>query len=140
MAKLNQVQEKLVSQEKEMLEKGAIREAIHCKDQFVSHLLLVLKDGGQRPVINLKELNTLIPYKHFKMEGLHLLKEMLEQGDYLCKLGLKDSYFCVPLNKQSRKYVRFEWMGSLYESLCLGFCLGPAPRQVVGGLFVRRHQ
>ena len=100
-AKLNQVQEKLLSQEvKEMLEKGAIREAIHCKDQFVSHPLLVLKkDGGQRPMINLNELNTLIPYKHFKMEGLHLLKEMLEQGDYLCKLGLKDAYFCVPLNK-----------------------------------------
>ena len=36
-----------------------------------------IKDGGQRPVINLKELNTLIPYKHFKMEGLQLLKEIL---------------------------------------------------------------
>ena len=41
-AKLNQVQEELVSQEeKEMLEKGTIREATHCKDQFVSRLFLV---------------------------------------------------------------------------------------------------
>ena len=47
-ATLNQVQEEIVSQEvKEMLEKGAIREAIHCEDQFVSHLFLVSKkDGG----------------------------------------------------------------------------------------------
>ena len=122
-AKLNQVQEQIVSQEvKEMLERGAIREAIHCKDQFVSHLLLVSKkDEGKRPVINLKDLNTFIPYKHFKMEGLHLLKEILEQCDYLYKLDLKDAYFCFPLDKQSRKYVRFKWEGPLYKFLCLCF-------------------
>ena len=46
-AKLNQVQEELLSQEvKEMLEKGAIRQTIHCKDEFVSHLLLVSKNDG----------------------------------------------------------------------------------------------
>ena len=61
--KLNQVQEELVSQEvKEMLEKGTIRETIHCKDRFVNHVFLVSKkDGGQRPVINLKDLNRFIP-------------------------------------------------------------------------------
>ena len=77
-----------------MLQKGPIRKAIHCKDQFVSHLFLVSKkDGGQRPVINLKNLKIFIPYKHFKMEGLHLLKEILERGDYLCKLDLKEPIF-----------------------------------------------
>ena len=97
-----------------MLEKCSIREAIHFQDQFVSHLSLVSKkNGGQRPVISLKVLNTLIPYKNFKMEGLHLLKEILEQNDYLCKLDLKVAYFSVPLNKQSKKDVRFEWEDSL---------------------------
>ena len=100
--KLNQVQEELVSQEvKEMLEKGAVREAIHLKNQPVSHLFLVSKkDEGQRPVINLKDFNRYIPCKHFKIELLHLLNEILEQGDNLCQLDLKDTYFCVPLNKQ----------------------------------------
>ena len=76
-AKLNQVQEELVSEEvKEMLEDGARREANHRKDQFVSHLFLVSKkDGGQRPAINLNDFNRFITYKHFKMEGLHLLKQ-----------------------------------------------------------------
>ena len=86
-----------------MLEKGDIKKAIHCEDQFTSHLFLVSKkDGGQRPLINLKDLNTFIPYKHFRMKGLHLLKEILKQGDYLCELNLEDAFFCVPLNKQSR--------------------------------------
>ena len=80
--KLNQVQEKIVSQEvREILEKGAIKETIHCRDYFVSHLFLVLrKDGGQRPVINLKELNTFILYKHFKIEGLHLLNKICNKA------------------------------------------------------------
>ena len=57
-----------------MPEKGAMREELHCKEHFVSHLFLVSKKGGGQPtVINLKGLNTFIPYKHFKMEGLHLL-------------------------------------------------------------------
>ena len=47
------------------------------------------------------------------MEGFHLLKEILEQNDYLCKLDLKVAYFSVPLNKQSKKDVRFEWEDSL---------------------------
>ena len=45
----------------------------------------------------------------------------------MCKLDLKDAYFCVPLKKESRKYVRFQWEGTLYEFLCLCFGLGPAP-------------
>ena len=92
-----------------MLKKDAIREAINSQDQFFRRLFLVLKkDGRQRPVIKLKDLNTFIPYKYFKIEGLHLLKEILEQDDYLCKLDCKDVRFCVPLNKQSRKYLHFE--------------------------------
>ena len=44
-----------------MLEKGTIREIVHCKDQFVSYLFLVSKkDGKKQPVINLKDLNTFI--------------------------------------------------------------------------------
>ena len=43
-------------------------------------------------VVKLKELNTFIPYKHFKMEGLHLFKKIVEQGDYLRKLDLKCTY------------------------------------------------
>ena len=59
---------------------------------------------------------------------LHLFKEIFEQDDYLSKLDCKDVRFCVPLNKASRKYVRFEWEGPLYEFLCLCFGLDPSPR------------
>ena len=112
-----------------MLEKGAIRIVKELHGQFLSPLFLVeKKDAGYRPVVNLKKLNRNIPYVHFKMEGLSLLKELLSKGDYLCKLDLKDAYFTVALHKLSRKYVRVPWRGNLYEFLCLCFGLGPAPR------------
>ena len=113
----------------DMLEKVAIKQVNHSTDQFLSNILLLKKkDGGNRRCVNLKALNSFVPYQHFKMEGLHCLKYLLKENDYLCKIDLKYAYFSVPLCKESRKYVRFLWLGNLYEFLCLCFGLGLAPR------------
>ena len=97
--------------------------------EYLSNLFLVpKKDGGQRPVINLKSLNKYFPYQHFKMEGFHCLRFMLKEGDYMCKIDLKDAYFSVPLHSSSKKFVKFQWSGSLYEFNCLCFGLSSAPR------------
>ena len=100
---------KLIDREvNEMLKNRVIRQASTVKGEFLSNLLLVKKkDEGQRPVINLKHLNAFIPYNHFKMAGLQNLRYLLQDGDYMCKLDLKDVYYCVPLQKNSKKYVRF---------------------------------
>ena len=94
------------------------------RDRFI----VKKRDGGNRPVINLKRLNCYIPYQHFKMEGLNLIKDLLREGDYMVKLDLKDAYFSAPLENESKKYVRFQWKGETYQLLCLCFGLGPAPR------------
>ena len=60
------------------------------------------------------------------MEGWFLLKEMLP-GDKMSKIDLKDAYFAILLSVKSRKYVRFQWKGLLYEFCCLCFGLSPAP-------------
>ena len=56
----------------------------------------------EQPVINLKNLNAFIPYLHFKMTGVHLLNDMLKEKDYMCKIHLKDAYFCVHCIKNIR--------------------------------------
>ena len=97
--------------------------------QFLSSLFLVPKrDGNSRPVINLKELNVFLKYDHFKMEGTHLLRDLLQPQDWLGKIDLKDAYFVIPVWKDQRKYLRFVWKGSLLESACLPFGLAAAPR------------
>ena len=62
------------------------------------------------------------------MEGLSQLKQLILEGDWVCKLDLKDAYFSVPLDQISRKFVRFPWKGILCASMYLCFVLGTAPR------------
>ena len=78
-----------------MFSKGAVTEIqTPPEGRFFSTLFLVpKKDGGQRPVINLKSLNSFINAPHFKMEGIHALKNLLKGGDWLVKTDLKDAYF-----------------------------------------------
>lgn len=66
----------------EMMAKAAIQEAPQTGRGFLSNVFLVpKKDSGQRPVINLKALNEFVHTEHFKMEGIHLLKDLLRKGD-----------------------------------------------------------
>ena len=127
LTKISKQQFLLVEQEVlEMLEKEAIQKVV--AKQFLNNLFFVEKqDGGNGPVMNLKNINKFIPYEHCKMEGLQFLKFLLKQDDFLCKTDLKEAYFSVPLNKNSQTFVRFQWSGYIYEFFCLCFGLGPAP-------------
>ena len=65
-----------------LLQKHAIKVVEIPERDFHSNIFLVpQKDGGQRPVINLKALNSHVHPEHFKMEGIHTLKDLLAQGD-----------------------------------------------------------
>ena len=116
----------LVDQEvHDMLRKGTIVVSDPKEDQFLSSLFLV-KNGGNHPVVNLKDLNNKILYQHLEMEGLFLLKEMFFPGDKMCKIDLKQPYFAIPMSVKSRKYVMFQRKGLLYDFCCLCFGLSPA--------------
>ena len=95
---------------------------------FVSQLFAVpKKDGGIRPVVNLKALNSHVQQVPFKMEGIHLLKDILRPGDWMTKVDLKDAYFSIPVSSHDRKFLRFRWQGKMYQFNCLPFGLSSAP-------------
>ena len=117
---------------KEMIEKKAVeivdQKSLKMNDQFLSTLFVrPKKDGGLRPIFNLKALNRFVAYKHFKMEGFQVVKSTLKQNDFLCKIDLKDAYFCVPIDQSQRKFLRFIWEGETlqYRSLPFGLACGP---------------
>jgi len=111
-----------------MLVKGAILRVLPCQDQFLSNIFLVpKKSGGMRPIINLKKLNEFIHAPHFKMEHLLSFLPCIRQGMYMTSLDLSDAYFTLPVDKDFRKYLRFQWKGVLYEFQCLCFGLSSAP-------------
>jgi hypothetical protein len=127
---LSPVLETILDQEvKELLEKLAVHPVDQQTDGFISSLFVVpKKDGGNRPVVNLKPLNQYLIYEHFKMEGIHMLRDLLKQGDWLVKIDLKDAYLTVPIWKNHQKYLRFLWKDNMLEFACLPFGLATAPR------------
>ena len=109
--------------------KNAIRVVQPTHGQFISTVFAVpKKDGGTRPVINLKEVNQFLNYHHFKIEGTHLLRDLLQPNDWMGKIDLKDAYFVIPIWENHQKFLRFLWKDSLMEFACLPFGLASAPR------------
>lgn len=120
----------LNSEIEEMLVKQAV-EVVQTKTncQFVSHLFVrPKKDGGMRPIFNLKTLNQFVVYNHFKMEGFQVVKNLIQRRDWLCKVDLKDAYFCIPICKNHRKYLRFQYKGQMLQYKGLPFGLASGPR------------
>ena len=112
-----------------MVEKEAIQEVKGTMtDGFFSRLFLVPKKEGQmRPVLNLKPLNRFI-YRHFKMEGMHIVRDLLQRGDWMTRINIKDAYFTIPIHPQHQKFLTFQWKGKCFQFTCLPFGLVSAPR------------
>ena len=124
----SKAEEALMQQEiQSIMEKHAIEETTPRGHGFLSTIFLVLKkDGGQRPVINLKSLNKFVYTEHFKMEGIHILRDLLRAGDWMTKVDLK-AYFMVPIHEEDRAFLKFSFKERTYQFKCLPFGLACAP-------------
>ena len=78
-------------------------------------------------MVNLKALNSYVVTHHFKMEGIHMLKDVLKEGDWMTKVDLKDAYFMIPLSSAHRHLLRFRWEGQVFQFEFLPFSLASSP-------------
>lgn len=62
------------------------------------------------------------------MEGIRLLRDLLQPNDWIGKIDLKDAYFVVTKFKNHQKFLRFRWKDSLMEFTCVLFGLASVPR------------
>ncbi len=83
---------------------------------------------GFMSIINLRNPDTHILYKHFKMDGLDVVRNLLQKGDWLAKLDLKDAYLTVSVYHTHQPFLRFRWKGSAFQFTCLAFGFAPASR------------
>lgn len=97
-------------------------------DQFLSPYFLVPKpDGSKRFILNLKCLNEFLPKEHFKMEDIRTATKLLSHNAFMASIDLKDAYYLVPLDRDSRRLVRFKFENQIYEFTCLVFGLSLSP-------------
>ena len=112
-----------------LLEKQVVQEVPASTKGFYSNIFMVpKKDGGQRPVINLKHLNRFVKSEHFKMEGLHTVKALIQKNDWLAKVDLKDAFFMVPIAQQHQHLLLFTVGTKTFQFKYLPFGLCIAPR------------
>ena len=97
---------------KKLMEKGVIEECDFVKNKFISKIFLRPKpDGSCRLILNLKELNKFIDTGHFKLEDIKTVKTLLHQGCFLASLDIKDAYYIILIEKESRKISEIHFHG-----------------------------
>lgn len=113
---------------RDLLSIGAISECEPHEEQFLSSIFLRPKPNGKfRLILNLKNLNKFIETDHFKIEDLRTAIKLLTKNCYMCTLDLKDAYFLLKIHNESKKYLRFQWAGKIFEFNVLPFGLNTAP-------------
>ena len=108
----------------DLISKGAVTQVpAHLReDGFYSHYFLVPKrDGGMRPILNLKPFNKSVKKISFKMIKTPSLLAMVRQTDFLTSIDLKDAFFHCPVAVRHRKYLRFCYRGESFQYNCLPF-------------------
>ena len=97
---------------------------------FYNRLFLVPKPNNRwRPILDLSKLNNFLETQTFKMETPETIRTSLQTGEWVTSINFKDAYFHVPINSQSRKYMRFHIQGKTYQFKALPFGLSTAPME-----------
>ena len=95
---------------------------------YSTYFLVPKKDGGMRPILNLKAFNRVVRKTTFRMETLRSILSITYQGLWLASIDLKDAYLHVPIRPGHSRYLRFLWQGQAYQYRALPFGLTTAPR------------
>ena len=112
-----------------LLEKEAIERVLdHSSPGFYSRLFLVPKKNGKvRPVIDLSPLNKMIQVDHFQMETTASVRKAIEPGSWAVSIDLMDAYLHIPIQRASRKFLRFTVDGEVFQFRSLPFGISTAP-------------
>ena len=95
--------------------------------RFFNRLFLVPKPNNKwRPILDLSNLNFFLKAEKFRMETPETIRTSLQQGEWVTSIDLKDAYFHIPIQEQSRKYLRFHVQGKTYQFKALPFSLSTA--------------
>ena len=115
---------------------GGIASAVRQKccrvgsESTVPGLFLVPKPNNRwRPILDLSILNNYLKTQSFKVETPETIRTSLQAGEWVTSIDFKDAYFHIPINSQSRKYMRFQVQDKIYQFKALPFGLSTAPME-----------
>ncbi len=110
-----------------LLEKGAIEYVPHSNREtgFYSRYFIVPnKDGGLRPMLDLRVLNESVMQLKFKMLTLRQIVSQIRSEDWFVTIDLKDAYFQMSMSQEVPE-VRFWGQSIPVRVLPFGLALSP---------------
>ena len=117
-----------VSQELINLQKTGAISQVNTKPQVISPLHCVPKKGNKlRLILDLRWLNQHITAPKFTNEGINVACDLIQTGDRLAKLDLRDGFHHLKIHKDFRTYLGFQWQGRYYVYNVLVFGLNISP-------------
>ena len=80
-------------------------------------------------IYNMRYLNKYIKYKHFKLKGLPVVRDLLRRNDFMTKVDLQDAYLHCAIKQAHQRYLAFvDDNEEFWCFLVLPFGLTSAPR------------
>ena len=95
---------------------------------YSPYFLVPKKNGGMRPILDLRVLNESVAKRPFRMLTIKRLLTCVQRNDFGISIDLKDAYFHVPIKPKHRRFLRFAFEGKKYEYTRLPFGYALAPR------------
>ncbi len=112
-----------------LLEKGVIIPSSIEPGDVLSNVFTRPKKVGYRMILNLKNVNSYVEYKKFKMDTLWTAIKLMTPNCYMASIDLSDAYYTVPVSIHDQKYVKFMWEGKVFQYVCLPNGLASGPRK-----------
>ncbi|KAL0175067.1 hypothetical protein M9458_031035, partial [Cirrhinus mrigala] len=94
---------------------------------YSRYFIVPKKDGGLRPILDLRLLNRSVMRLKFKMLTIKQVVSQIRSEDWFVTIDLKDAYFHVSILPRHRKYLRFAFRGEAYQCRVLPFGLALSP-------------
>ncbi|KAI2646369.1 Transposon Ty3-G Gag-Pol polyprotein [Labeo rohita] len=95
---------------------------------YSRYFIVPKKDGGLRPILDLRLLNLSVKRLKFKMLTIKQVVSQIRSEDWFVTIDLKDAYFHVSILPHHRKFLRFAFRGEAYQYRVLPFGLALSPR------------
>ncbi len=123
-----------------LLPKGAIEMVSPAQSKsgfYIRYFLIPKKDGGLRPIFDLRHLNRALMKRPFKIITLNPILSQICPGDWFFSLDLKDAYFLIQIAPHIiKQFLKFAFEGVAYQYTALPFELSLAPRTFTRCMYV----
>ena len=89
--------------------------------------IFVVRGKKPRMIHDLRFVNKFLTAPQIKLEGISTLSQLLRPGDWMVKSDIKSGYHHITIAPESRRFLAFEFQGTIYRWKVLPFGLATAP-------------